>query len=170
LFRLINGIVKIISKVLTNRLKSKIGDLIDPSQSTFIHDRSILNNVASAQEIISACTKYKWHAFFLKLDFSKAFDSIASSFLLQTLKARGFGVKWCGWILDLLSSGFSSVLVNGVPSTAFRCKRELREGVPIFLYLFILGVDVLSHFLSLAYERGFIQKVGPWNSLPTICG
>jgi len=82
LFRLINGIVKIISKVLTNRLKSKIGDLIDPSQSTFIHDRSILNNVASAQEIISACTKYKWHAFFLKLDFSKAFDSIASSFLL----------------------------------------------------------------------------------------
>jgi len=123
---LINGILKTVSKVLTNILKSKIGNLIDPSQSAFSHGRSILDSVVFAHEIISACTKYKWPTFFLKLDFSKAFDSIRWSFLLQTLKARGFGVKWCGWILALLSLGFSSVLVNGMPDTAFRCKHELR--------------------------------------------
>ena len=49
--------------------------------------------MATAQEIISTCTKYKWSTFFLKLDFAKAFDTIDWSFLLKVLHARGFGVN-----------------------------------------------------------------------------
>ena len=58
LISLINDILKIISKVLAGRLKQKIGELVEPSQSAFLHGWSILDSVASAQEIISACTKY----------------------------------------------------------------------------------------------------------------
>ena len=76
LVSLINHILKTISKILPTRLKKKISDLIYPSQSTFLQDRSILDSVVSAQEIMIACTKYNWSAFFLKLDFAKAFDTI----------------------------------------------------------------------------------------------
>ena len=55
-FRSINDILKIIFKVLAGRLKQKIGELIQPSQSASLHDRSILDSVASAQKIISAYT------------------------------------------------------------------------------------------------------------------
>ena len=60
----INGIQKIISKVLANRLKEKICDLIDPSQSAFLCGRSILNCVTASQEIILVGTKQKLSIFF----------------------------------------------------------------------------------------------------------
>jgi len=47
LISLINGIFKIISKVLACWLKKKTSDLIDPSQSAFLHGQSILDSVAS---------------------------------------------------------------------------------------------------------------------------
>lgn len=68
---LINSMFKIISKVLAQRLKSKINGLIDSPQSTFLHGQSILDCVSSTQKIISSCSKYKWPMFFLKLDLLK---------------------------------------------------------------------------------------------------
>jgi len=126
LISLINHILKTISKILPTRLKKKISDLIYPSQSTYLHDRSILDSVVSAQEIMIACTKYNWPAFFLKLDFAKAFDTIDWSFLLKVLQARSFGDRWYGWIQSLLIFGFSYVLVNEQPEAPSRCKRGLR--------------------------------------------
>jgi len=76
---LINGILKIISKVLVGRLKKKINDLIDPSQSAFLHGCSILDSVASVQEIISACTKYNWSAYFLNWTLLKLLTRLIES-------------------------------------------------------------------------------------------
>jgi len=63
-------------KVLAMRLSSKIDQLINLAQSAFIHGRSILDSVASAQEVISSCKHNGWKALFLKLDFAKAFDMV----------------------------------------------------------------------------------------------
>jgi hypothetical protein len=46
----------------------------------------------------------------LKLDFKKAFDKVDHSFLMRVLQHKGFGPKWCHWILQLLSLATSSVL------------------------------------------------------------
>jgi len=37
------------------------------------------------------------------------------------------------------------------------------EGDPLSPYLFILGVDMMSRMLSLAYKGGLVQKVRPWH-------
>lgn len=109
---LINDILKIISKVLACRLKTKIGQLIDPAQSAFLNGRSILDSVVTAHEIMTFCVKHKWPAFFLKIDFARAFDTIDWFFLFKVLQARGFGVRWCGWISSLaLASPLSLLMV-----------------------------------------------------------
>ena len=41
----------------------------------------------------------------LKIDFEKAYDKVKWSFLYQILQAKGFGDKWCDWMMKMVSAG-----------------------------------------------------------------
>lgn len=45
-------IYKVISKILTNRIKPVISDLVSPSQSAFIEGRSIIDNILFSHELM----------------------------------------------------------------------------------------------------------------------
>jgi hypothetical protein len=59
----------------------------------------------------------------LKLDFKKAFDKVELEVIIRMLQHKGFQDRWIDWVKGILSSGTSSVLLNGVPSNVFHCKR-----------------------------------------------
>lgn len=58
----------------------------------------------------------------LKLDISKAFESVQWSFRVEILNRMGFGTRWLAWICGLLANSSTRIMVNGVP------------GRPIFNY------------------------------------
>jgi hypothetical protein len=62
----------------------------------------------------------------LKLDFEKTFDKVEHEVILQVLKHKGFPPKWISWIENILKSGPSSILLNGVPGKIFHCRRGVR--------------------------------------------
>lgn len=66
--------LKIIMKVLANRLRNVIGRLVDQEQAGFIKDIFILDNVALTQEVISEVHFNKQHDILLKLEFEKAYE------------------------------------------------------------------------------------------------
>nr|KYP46237.1 Transposon TX1 uncharacterized [Cajanus cajan] len=76
---LCNVIYKILFKVLANRMKPLLNQCISPEQSAFVENRSILDNVLVAIELIHhmKCKKNgRTGEVALKIDINKAFDRV----------------------------------------------------------------------------------------------
>ena len=86
---LINSFVKIITKILANRLAPHMNSLVSNAQNAFIKKRCIHDNFIYVQRVIQLLHKKKKLALFIKLDISKAFDYIGWSFLLEVLEKLG---------------------------------------------------------------------------------
>lgn len=76
---LCNVIYKIITKVIANRLKPYMGDLISPTQCSFVSGRHSSDNVIIAQEIVHSMTNKRGKKGFMaiKVDLEKAYDRLS---------------------------------------------------------------------------------------------
>jgi hypothetical protein len=110
---LVHSFGKIFSKLLASRLAPRMPELVAINQSAFIRGRSILDNFMLVQSAIRSLHRKKAPSIFLKMDLARAFDSVSWPFILEVLRARGFGEKWCAWIVAILSSSSSKILING---------------------------------------------------------
>ncbi|GJM89634.1 hypothetical protein PR202_ga05842 [Eleusine coracana subsp. coracana] len=95
----------------------------------------------------------------LKLDITKAFDSVSWPFLLEILDHLGFGRKWKQLITGLLATSSTRVLLNSVPRQPIRHQRGLRQGDLLSPMLFVLATDVLSRLFLKAEEMGLLQPL-----------
>ena len=146
---LYNIVYKIISKILANRFKRYLPKIISPLQSAFVPQRNIQDNTILAHELLHAfkSKRGKGGFMFMKMDMEKAFDRMEWSFLLAILEKLGFSQTWLSWIRICITSTSFSILLNGSPFGHFSPGKGLRQGDPLFPFLFILGAEVFSRLM-----------------------
>ncbi|GKE04119.1 hypothetical protein Tco_1396137, partial [Tanacetum coccineum] len=127
-----NVIYKCISKIITNRIKDGLDDIVSDNQSAFVPGRYISDNILLTQELM-----HNYHlnrgpprcAF--KIDIQKAYDTVNWKFLEDILVAFGFHSKMVKWIMAWVTNTSFSININGNLYGYFKGKRGLRQGDPL---------------------------------------
>ncbi|XP_074293650.1 uncharacterized protein LOC141620760 [Silene latifolia] len=119
---LCNVVYKLVSKVLANRLKVFLGDIVSENQSAFTPGRLITDNVLIAFEMFHHMKNLRHVDGFMavKLDMAKAYDRVEWRFLRRVLKIMNFDRGWIARAMACVSSVSFSVLINGVQTDEFR--------------------------------------------------
>ena len=133
---LLNVDYKILSKVLANRIKDVLGEIVHSDQVGYIKDR----NSGEAARLIDDMffhSENNSNEFLIAVDFEKAFDSGGHDFLFEVLELFGFGVVFCTWVKIMYTDIIrldTLVLSGGV-----------RQGDPLSPYLFLLAIEILAN-------------------------
>ncbi|KAG7569427.1 Reverse transcriptase domain [Arabidopsis thaliana x Arabidopsis arenosa] len=162
---------KIVSKIISARLKVFLPLIVSPTQSAYVEERSVSDNILIAHEIMhSLRTNEKMSKDFMafKTDMSKAFDRVEWSFLEGILIALGFDKKWISWIMGCVTSVTYSVLINGQPYGFIKPERGIRQGDPLSPFLFVLCTEALIHLLNQAKQEGKVVGIQFNNAGPSI--
>ena len=141
---------KVISKLLANRLKGILPQFISNNQSAFVKDRLLMENLLLVTKLVKDYHKSEISSrSAMKIDISKAFDSVQWPFLLTTLEALGFPAKYIHWVRLCVSTASFSIQVNGELAGYFST-RGLRQGCALSPSLFVICMNVLSKLLDKA--------------------
>jgi hypothetical protein len=151
---LCNVIYKLISKIISNRLKPLLPSLISPEKTCFVEGRQILDSIILTHELIHSLHTSKKPGMLIKLDLSKAYDSLSWNYIFSILDAFGFSKNWILWIKYLISMTFFSILVNGSPSLTFSPSRGIHQGDPLSPFLFILMAEGLGRDIKEEVVQG----------------
>ncbi|KAH9719688.1 reverse transcriptase domain-containing protein [Citrus sinensis] len=165
---LCNVIYRLVAKTIANRLKQLLNTIISPTQSAFIPNRLITDNVIIGYECLHKIrhSKGKRNGLVaLKLDISKAYDRVEWSFVKATMLRLGFSSGWVDLVMRCITTASFSVLINGVAKGLIRPQRGLRQGCPLSPYLFILCAEVFSSLLMQAENQNLIHGVRFGNTI-----
>ena len=145
---LLNTLYKVVAKIYANCMKPLLHNCILPSQTGFVPNRCILDNIFLAFEAIEWALESNQNTSMLLLDFEKTYDRVSWSFLEQTMEKMGFEETWIKRVMSLNRNASATIIVNGEQSQAFKLQRSVRQGCPLAPYLFLLTADVLGQMLQ----------------------
>ena len=141
---LLNTDLKLISKVLANRIQNVLPSLISENQSAFVKGRCIGDPIRLISDILHETECKGIPAIIFAADFEAAFDSVHHALIFETMKKFGFTDDFIKWIKLLHKNTKSCIINNGFSTGYFTLNRGTRQGDPLSPYIFILVVEVLA--------------------------
>lgn len=146
--------MKIITKILANRLKPVLEEIISPVQGAFVEGRLLNHNVFLCQELM---TKYARVGMSprctMKIDIQKVYDTLSWDFLQRVLVGLWFPNVYVHWIMTCVSTVRYSVVLNGELEGYIEGARGIRQGDPLSPFLFVIAMEYFSHLFGQLKEH-----------------
>lgn len=163
-------IYKVITKVLSNCIKSFLPHIISQNQTSFVAGRNATDNSIILQEIVHSMGIMKGRKRFMviKLDLAKEYDKMEWSFVKDCLEMLRFPTHIVDLIYACLSSVSMSINWQGRPSERFFPSRGLRQGDPMSPLLFMIALERLSHCIKDAVTDGTWSPIKFGRGRPSI--
>ncbi|KAJ4802650.1 RNA-directed DNA polymerase (reverse transcriptase)-related family protein [Rhynchospora pubera] len=165
-----NLVYKVISKLLSARMRCLMSRLVGCNQCAFVPGRVISDNILLLREIMHSFAKstFREQAFCFKCDLSKAFDRMEWHFVVRVLQLYGFPPIFVSWIMSCVTSASFALVINGAADGFITPARGLRQGCALSPYLFILCMDILNRMFEFKIRRGLIKGVTVARGAPAI--
>ena len=138
---LCNTDVKIVSKILAERAKKVLPEIINKSQTGCVKGRKIGHSIRFIEDVLEHMDDEN---IILLVDQQKAFDRIEWGWLFYVLENYGFGQYFINWIKILYSNMKSAIVTNGYVSPYFRVTRGIRQGDSLSALLYVIQSEALA--------------------------
>ncbi|VFQ66033.1 unnamed protein product [Cuscuta campestris] len=149
---------KIITRILASRLTTLLPCIISLEQGGFVPGKDINDHILLARELIHLIDrKTEGGNLALKLDITKAFDTISWDYISQCLNRFGFNQKFTSLVMNSIQHSIISTLVNGTPSKPFNPRRGVRQGDPLSPYIFIIAMEGFTRSLNKLVSTGHLK-------------
>jgi len=105
---LLNADFKFLARIIANRIRPWINDLLNPSQHYGVQDNNILGAISAIRDTIAEAELTHTPVCILSLDFKGAFDNIAHFHLFVMLESYGFSSKFRQRLMRMYNNATSS--------------------------------------------------------------
>lgn len=138
--------MKVVTKVLANRLKEFLDKVVSDTQSAFIPGHMISNNIMILYEIMHFLKRKKMgkEGYMALLDMCKAYNRTKWDFLRSILLKMGFGEWWVHLVFRCVTTVSYNVVHRECEMGHILPSHGIRQGDPFSLYLFIICAKGLS--------------------------
>ena len=136
-----NTDVKILSKILAERVKKVLPDIIHMNQCGCVKGRKIGQGIRLVDDILENLDDKNC---IMLDDKEKAFDRVEWDWIFFVLKKFDFGDYFINWVNILYKDMKSAVLTNGYVSPYFKITRGIRQGDALSALLYVLQSEALS--------------------------
>jgi hypothetical protein len=166
---LLNVPYKVIAKLLANRLKCILPELINIQQTGFIQGRSIQDNILTLKLVQEKVIREKKPIAMLQIDFKKAYDRVDHHYIWEFMRKFGFAEEYIELVQGLVEGGTAKVHFNGLFTGRFQLARGVRQGCPLAPLLYSLITQPLDTLLKERTSAGLIQGINIQAEQQLVC-